>query len=139
KDAELVIEAVFEDPKVKAEVFGEIEPFLAEGALVASNTATLPITGLAEGVARPADFIGLHFFSPVDKMPLLEIIRGEQTSEAALARALDYAQAIKKTPSVVNDSRGFFTSRVIGTFVNEALAMLTEGVPPATIEQATTQ
>jgi 3-hydroxyacyl-CoA dehydrogenase / enoyl-CoA hydratase / 3-hydroxybutyryl-CoA epimerase len=90
-------------------------------------------------VQRKADFIGLHFFSPVDKMPLLEIIRGEQTSDAALARALDYAAQIKKTPIVVNDSRGFFTSRVIGTFVNEALAMLGEGIPPATIEQATTQ
>ena len=88
---------------------------------------------------RKKDFIGLHFFSPVDKMPLLEIIRGEQTSDEALARALDYAAQIKKTPIVVNDSRGFFTSRVIGTFVNEALAMLGEGVPPATIEQATTQ
>ena len=88
---------------------------------------------------RKQDFIGLHFFSPVDKMPLLEIIRGEQTSDEALARALDYAAQIKKTPIVVNDSRGFFTSRVIGTFVNEALAMLGEGVAPATIEQATTQ
>ena len=88
---------------------------------------------------RKQDFIGLHFFSPVDKMPLLEIIRGEQTSDEALARALDYAKQIKKTPIVVNDSRGFFTSRVIGTFVNEALAMLGEGIAPATIEQATTQ
>jgi 3-hydroxyacyl-CoA dehydrogenase/enoyl-CoA hydratase/3-hydroxybutyryl-CoA epimerase len=139
KDAELVIEAVFEDPKVKAEVFGEIEPFLAEGALVASNTSTLPITGLAEGVARPADFIGLHFFSPVDKMPLLEIIRGEQTSEETLYRSLDVAKLIKKTPIVVNDSRGFFTSRVIGTFINEGIAMLTEGVPAPSIEQASSQ
>jgi 3-hydroxyacyl-CoA dehydrogenase / enoyl-CoA hydratase / 3-hydroxybutyryl-CoA epimerase len=137
--AELVIEAVFEDPKVKAEVFAEIEPHLAEGALIASNTSTLPITELAQGVSRPADFIGLHFFSPVDKMPLLEIIKGEQTSEETLYRALDVAKLIRKTPIVVNDSRGFFTSRVIGTFLNEAIAMLTEGVPAPSIEQASGQ
>ncbi|HEX6460412.1 MAG TPA: 3-hydroxyacyl-CoA dehydrogenase NAD-binding domain-containing protein [Thermoleophilaceae bacterium] len=137
--AELVIEAVFEDPKVKAEVFAEIEPHLADGALVASNTSTLPITELAEGVSRPADFIGLHFFSPVDKMPLLEIIKGEQTSEETLYRSLDVAKLIKKTPIVVNDSRGFFTSRVIGTFINEGIAMLTEGVPAPSIEQASSQ
>jgi 3-hydroxyacyl-CoA dehydrogenase/enoyl-CoA hydratase/3-hydroxybutyryl-CoA epimerase len=137
--ADLVIEAVFEDPKVKAQVFAEIEPFLAEGALLGSNTSTLPITGLAEGVARPADFIGLHFFSPVDKMPLLEIIKGEQTSEETLYRALDVAKQIAKTPIVVNDSRGFFTSRVIGTFINEGIAMLTEGVPAPSIEQASSQ
>jgi 3-hydroxyacyl-CoA dehydrogenase/enoyl-CoA hydratase/3-hydroxybutyryl-CoA epimerase len=137
--AELVIEAVFEDPAVKAQVFAEIEPHLAEGALLGSNTSTLPITDLAEGVSRPADFIGLHFFSPVDKMPLLEIIKGEQTSEETLYRALDVAKAIRKTPIVVNDSRGFFTSRVIGTFINEGIAMLTEGVPAPTIEQASSQ
>ena len=137
--AELVIEAVFEDPKVKAQVFAEIEPHLAPDALLGSNTSTLPITSLAEGVSRPADFIGLHFFSPVDKMPLLEIIKGEQTSEETLYRALDVAKAIKKTPIVVNDSRGFFTSRVIGTFINEGIAMLLEGVPAATIEQASSQ
>ena len=137
--AELVIEAVFEDPAVKAQVFAEIEPHLAEGALLGSNTSTLPITGLAEGVSRPADFIGLHFFSPVDKMPLLEIIKGEQTSEETLYRSLDVAKKIRKTPIVVNDSRGFFTSRVIGTFINEGIAMLTEGVPAPTIEQASSQ
>jgi 3-hydroxyacyl-CoA dehydrogenase/enoyl-CoA hydratase/3-hydroxybutyryl-CoA epimerase len=137
--ADLVIEAVFEDPKVKAEVFAEIEPHLADGALLGSNTSTLPITELAEGVSRPADFIGLHFFSPVDKMPLLEIIKGEHTSEETLFRALDVAKKIKKTPIVVNDSRGFFTSRVIGTFINEGIAMLTEGVPAQTIEQASSQ
>ena len=136
---DLVVEAVFENAGLKHKVFGEIEPVVAADALLGSNTSTLPITGLAAGVARKADFIGLHFFSPVDKMPLLEIIRGEQTSDEALARALDFAAQIKKTPIVVNDSRGFFTSRVIGTFVNEALAMLGEGVPPATIEQATVQ
>jgi 3-hydroxyacyl-CoA dehydrogenase / enoyl-CoA hydratase / 3-hydroxybutyryl-CoA epimerase len=137
--ADLVIEAVFEDPKVKEQVFAEIEPHLAEGALLGSNTSTLPITGLAGHVSRPADFIGLHFFSPVDKMPLLEIIKGEQTSDETLWRALDVAKQIKKTPIVVNDSRGFFTSRVIGTFINEGISMLTEGIPAATIEQASSQ
>jgi 3-hydroxyacyl-CoA dehydrogenase/enoyl-CoA hydratase/3-hydroxybutyryl-CoA epimerase len=137
--AELVIEAVFEDPSVKAQVFAEIEPYLAADALLGSNTSTLPITGLAKGVTRPADFIGLHFFSPVDKMPLLEIIKGAATSEETLYRALDVARLIKKTPIVVNDSRGFFTSRVIGTFINEGIAMLLEGVPAATIEQASSQ
>jgi len=137
--ADLVIEAVFEDPAVKAQVFAEIEPHLAEGALLGSNTSTLPITELATGVSRPADFIGLHFFSPVDKMPLLEIIKGEQTSDETLYRALDLAKQIKKTPIVVNDSRGFFTSRVIGTFINEGIAFLLEGVPAPTIEQASSQ
>jgi len=137
--ADLVIEAVFEEPAVKAQVFAEIEGHLAEGALLGSNTSTLPITGLAEGVSRPNDFIGLHFFSPVDKMPLLEIIKGEKTSDETLYRALDFAKQIKKTPIVVNDSRGFFTSRVIGTFINEGIAMLTEGVPANTIEQASSQ
>jgi 3-hydroxyacyl-CoA dehydrogenase/enoyl-CoA hydratase/3-hydroxybutyryl-CoA epimerase len=137
--ADLVIEAVFEDPAVKAQVFAEIEPHLADGALLGSNTSTLPITELAEGVSRPADFIGLHFFSPVDKMPLLEIIKGEQTGDEAVYRALDVARQIGKTPIVVNDSRGFFTSRVIGTFVNEGIAMLTEGVPAPSIEQASSQ
>ena len=136
---DLVVEAVFEKVSLKHEVFAEAERAVGDDALLGSNTSTLPITVLAEGVQRRQDFIGLHFFSPVDKMPLLEIIRGERTSDEALARALDFAAQIKKTPIVVNDSRGFFTSRVIGTFVNEALAMLTEGVPPATIEQATTQ
>jgi 3-hydroxyacyl-CoA dehydrogenase/enoyl-CoA hydratase/3-hydroxybutyryl-CoA epimerase len=137
--AQLVIEAVFEDPKVKAEVMAEIEPYLVSDALLGSNTSTLPITELAANVSRPADFIGLHFFSPVDKMPLLEIIKGGQTSEETLYRALDVAKLIKKTPIVVNDSRGFFTSRVIGTFINEGIAMLLEGVPAPTIEQASSQ
>ncbi|HTU29098.1 MAG TPA: 3-hydroxyacyl-CoA dehydrogenase NAD-binding domain-containing protein [Solirubrobacteraceae bacterium] len=137
--AEIVIEAVFEDPSVKKQVMEEIEPHLAPNALLGSNTSTLPITGLAGNVTRPADFIGLHFFSPVDKMPLLEIIRGEETSDEALYRALDLSKLIKKTPIVVNDSRGFFTSRVIGTFINEGIAMLTEGVPAPSIEQASSQ
>jgi 3-hydroxyacyl-CoA dehydrogenase/enoyl-CoA hydratase/3-hydroxybutyryl-CoA epimerase len=136
---DLVVEAVFEKQSLKHRVLCETEQVVLPDALLGSNTSTLPITGLAEGVHRKKDFIGLHFFSPVDKMPLLEIVRGEHTSDAALARALDYAKQIKKTPVVVNDSRGFFTSRVIGTFVNEALAMLGEGIAPSTIEQATTQ
>src|SRR6478609_4231806 len=137
--ADLVIEAVFEDPEVKREVMAEIEPFLADDALLGSNTSTLPITSLAENVSRPADFIGLHFFSPVDKMPLLELIKGEKTSDAALYRALDFAKQIAKTPIVVNDSRGFFTSRVIGTFINEGISMLAEGIPAPSIEQASSQ
>jgi 3-hydroxyacyl-CoA dehydrogenase / enoyl-CoA hydratase / 3-hydroxybutyryl-CoA epimerase len=137
--ADLVIEAVFEDPAVKAQVFAEIEPHLAPDALLGSNTSTLPITDLAEGVSRPAEFIGLHFFSPVDKMPLLEIIKGEKTNEETLHRALDLAKQIKKTPIVVNDSRGFFTSRVIGTFINEGVGMLLEGIPAPSIEQASSQ
>ncbi|HEX3804963.1 MAG TPA: 3-hydroxyacyl-CoA dehydrogenase NAD-binding domain-containing protein, partial [Solirubrobacteraceae bacterium] len=124
---------------LKHQVFGEVEPVVAADALLGSNTSTLPITELAENVTRPEDFIGLHFFSPVDKMPLLEIIKGEQTSDETLYRALDVAKLIKKTPIVVNDSRGFFTSRVIGTFINEGIAMLTEGIPAATIEQASAQ
>ncbi|NLD85186.1 MAG: 3-hydroxyacyl-CoA dehydrogenase [Actinomycetales bacterium] len=137
--AQAVIEAVFEDPKVKEQVFAEIAPHIAPDALLCSNTSTLPITLLAEGVDRPADFIGLHFFSPVDKMPLVEIIKGEKTSEDTLGRALALVAAISKTPIVVNDSRGFFTSRVIGTFTNEGMALLAEGVPPATVEQASSQ
>ena len=137
--ADLLIEAVYEDPAVKAAVFAEIEPYLDPEALLASNTSTLPIGGLAEHVTRPADFIGLHFFSPVEKMPLLEIVKGAQTSEGTLGRALDVAALIAKTPIVVNDSRGFFTSRVIGTFINEGIAMLGEGVPAASIEQASSQ
>ncbi len=139
KGADLVIEAVFEDPKVKAQVFQEVEPHLAPDALLGSNTSTLPITELAENVSRPEDFIGLHFFSPAERMPLLEIIKGEKTSEETLYRALDVAKQIKKTPIVVNDSRGFFTSRVIGTFINEGIAMLIEGIPAASIEQASSQ
>jgi 3-hydroxyacyl-CoA dehydrogenase / enoyl-CoA hydratase / 3-hydroxybutyryl-CoA epimerase len=137
--ADFVVEAVFEDPKVKEQVFAEIEPFLAAGALLGSNTSTLPITGLAEYVSRPADFIGVHFFSPVDKMPLVELIRGEKTDDETVFRALDFVKQIKMTPIVVTDSRGFFTSRVIGTFINEGISMLAEGVPAPTIEQASSQ
>jgi 3-hydroxyacyl-CoA dehydrogenase/enoyl-CoA hydratase/3-hydroxybutyryl-CoA epimerase len=136
---DLMIEAVFEDPGLKKHVYAETEPHLAADALLGTNTSTLPITELAEGVSRAEDFIGLHFFSPVDKMPLLEIIKGRETSEEAVWRALDLARVIKKTPVIVNDARGFFTSRVIGTFINEGIAMLLEGVPAATIEQASSQ
>ena len=139
KGVDFVIEAVFESVELKHKVFQEIEDIVEPNALLGSNTSTLPITGLAAGVKRQDDFIGIHFFSPVDKMPLVEIIKGEKTSDEALARVFDYTLAIGKTPIVVNDSRGFFTSRVIGTFVNEALAMLGEGVEPASIEQAGSQ
>jgi len=136
---DFVIEAVFENQELKHKVFQEIEDIVEPNALLGSNTSTLPITGLATGVKRQEDFIGIHFFSPVDKMPLVEIIKGEKTSDEALARVFDYTLAIKKTPIVVNDSRGFFTSRVIGTFVQEAIAMLGEGIAPASIEQAGSQ
>ncbi|MEV1053061.1 3-hydroxyacyl-CoA dehydrogenase NAD-binding domain-containing protein [Streptomyces sp. NPDC049887] len=134
-----VIEAVFEDPALKHKVFQEIQHVVEPDALLCSNTSTLPITLLAEGVERPVDFIGLHFFSPVDKMPLVEIIKGERTGEEALARAFDLVRQINKTPIVVNDSRGFFTSRVIGQFINEGVAMVGEGVEPASVEQAAAQ
>ncbi|GGO37038.1 3-hydroxyacyl-CoA dehydrogenase NAD-binding domain-containing protein [Streptomyces lasiicapitis] len=134
-----VIEAVFEDPALKHKVFQEIQDVVEPDALLCSNTSTLPITALAEGVSRPVDFIGLHFFSPVDKMPLVEIIKGERTGEEALARAFDLVRQINKTPIVVNDSRGFFTSRVIGHFINEGVAMVGEGVEPASVEQAAAQ
>ncbi len=136
---DLVIEAVFESQDLKHQVFREIEPVVDPAALLCSNTSTLPITGLATGVTRPEDFIGLHFFSPVERMPLVEIIVGKQTSDAAIARAYDVVRQIKKTPIVVNDSRGFFTSRVFGTLVLEGVAMLGEGIDPVTIERAATQ
>jgi 3-hydroxyacyl-CoA dehydrogenase/enoyl-CoA hydratase/3-hydroxybutyryl-CoA epimerase len=133
---ELVIEAVFEDRQIKARCTQATEAVIDADALFASNTSTLPISGLAQASARPANFIGLHFFSPVDKMPLVEIIIGERTSEQTLARAFDYVQQIGKTPIVVNDSRGFYTSRVFATYVMEGLAMLAEGVHPRAIEVA---
>jgi 3-hydroxyacyl-CoA dehydrogenase / enoyl-CoA hydratase / 3-hydroxybutyryl-CoA epimerase len=136
---DLVIEAVFEDPQLKAKVFGEVLDVVNPDALLCSNTSTLPITELANAVDRPEDFVGLHFFSPVDKMPLVEIIRGAESSDEAVAKAIDVVLQIRKTPIVVNDSRGFYTSRVIGTQINEGLAMLGEGVHPMTIERAATQ
>ena len=131
---ELIIEAVFENRELKAEVTREAEPMLVAGRIFASNTSTLPISGLADASARPANFIGLHFFSPVDRMPLVEVIKGRKTSPETLARALGYVRQIGKTPIVVNDARGFFTSRVFGTFTKEGAAMLAEGVPAALIE-----
>jgi 3-hydroxyacyl-CoA dehydrogenase/enoyl-CoA hydratase/3-hydroxybutyryl-CoA epimerase len=136
---DIVIEAVFESVQLKQEVFREAMKVIEPDALLCSNTSTLPITELAAGLDRQGDFVGLHFFSPVDKMPLVEIIRGDRTSDAALAKAFDVTLGIKKTPIVVNDSRGFFTSRVIGTFINEGVAMLAEGIDPQTIEQASSQ
>ncbi|WP_225846668.1 3-hydroxyacyl-CoA dehydrogenase NAD-binding domain-containing protein [Streptomyces sp. HPF1205] len=134
-----VIEAVFEDPALKHKVFQEIEDVVAPDALLCSNTSTLPISMLAEGVRRGQDFVGLHFFSPVDKMPLVEIVRGERTGDEALARAFDLVRQIRKTPVVVNDSRGFFTSRVIGRFIEEGVAMVGEGISAASVEQAAAQ
>ena len=136
KDCDLIIEAVFENQELKAKVTQEAEAFLVEGGVMASNTSTLPITGLANASKDQANFIGLHFFSPVDKMQLVEIIKGKNTSAETLAKAYDYVQQIGKIPIVVNDSRGFFTSRVFGTFVQEGLRLLHEGVHPARIEMA---
>src|SRR5215210_7549063 len=132
---DVIVEAVFEDQALKHRVLGEAEA----DALLASNTSTLPISGLAEGVQRPADVVGMHFFSPVDKMPLVELIVGERTSDAALARAYDVVRQIGKTPIVVQDSRGFFTSRVFGTLVLEGAALLAEGLAPMSIERAALQ
>jgi len=132
--ADLAIEAVFENREIKADVTAKTEAVIPKNAVFASNTSTLPITGLAQASKRPAQFIGIHFFSPVDKMPLVEIILGKKTNEDTLARALDYVGQLRKTPIVVNDSRGFYTSRCFGTFVNEGIALLQEGVNPALIE-----
>jgi 3-hydroxyacyl-CoA dehydrogenase/enoyl-CoA hydratase/3-hydroxybutyryl-CoA epimerase len=133
---ELVVEAVFEDRALKADVTKKTEAVIGKDAIFASNTSTLPITGLAEASSRPANFIGLHFFSPAEKMPLVEIILGKQTSPATLARAMDFVRAIGKTPIVVNDARGFYTSRVFGTYLSEGMALLQEGVAPALIDNA---
>jgi len=135
-DCELVIEAVFEDRKIKADVTEQAEAAMKRGAIFASNTSTLPITSLAQASKNPKNFIGIHFFSPVHKMMLVEVIMGKRTGDKALAVALDYIRAIRKTPIVVNDSRGFYTSRVVGTYVNEGHAMLAEGVPAAMVENA---
>ena len=136
KGCDLIIEAVFENPELKAKVTQEAESYLVDDGIMASNTSTLPITGLAKASKDASHFIGLHFFSPVDKMQLVEIIKGKNTSAETLAKAYDYVQQIGKTPIVVNDSRGFFTSRVFGTFVQEGLRLLAEGVHPAKIEMA---
>ncbi|MBN9747866.1 3-hydroxyacyl-CoA dehydrogenase [Amycolatopsis sp. A1MSW2902] len=136
---DFVVEAVFEDTALKNKVFGEIENVVAPDAVLGSNTSSLPITGLAGAAGRPQDFIGIHFFSPVEKMDPVEIIRGEQTSDETLARAIDYVLALRKYPIVVRDGRGFFTTRVFSTWLLEAMTMLAEGVDPATIEQAASQ
>ncbi len=133
---DLIIEAVFENPALKAQVTQEVEQYLASNGVMASNTSTLPITELAQASKNDQNFIGLHFFSPVDKMQLVEIIKGKNTSAETLAKAFDFVQQIGKLPIVVNDSRGFFTSRVFGTFVQEGLRLLAEGVHPARIEMA---
>ena len=133
---DLMIEAVFENQELKAKVTQEAEAHLTASGIFASNTSTLPISGLAQASKNQAKFIGLHFFSPVDKMQLVEIIKGKNTSAETLAKAYDFVQQIGKTPIVVNDSRGFFTSRVFGTFVQEGLRLLAEGVHPARIEMA---
>lgn len=136
KGVDLVIEAVFEDRSLKADVTKKALAVTGDTIIFASNTSTLPITGLAEASSRPQNFIGIHFFSPVEKMPLVEIITGGKTGNEAIAKALDYVQQIKKTPIVVNDSRGFYTSRSFGTYVMEGYAMIAEGINPALIENA---
>ena len=136
---DLVIEAVFEDPALKHRVLSEAEAAALPDAVIASNTSTLPITSLAEGVSRPDAVVGMHFFSPVDKMPLVELIVGERTSDEALAKAYDVVRQIGKTPIVVRDSRGFFTSRVFGTMVMEGVRLLSEGLPPMSVERAAEQ
>ncbi len=133
-DADLVIEAVFEDRAVKEDVIRRAEAAMPADGIFGSNTSTLPISSLAAAGGRPKNFVGIHFFSPVDRMMLVEVIRGKKTGDAALARALDFVRAIRKTPIVVNDSRGFYTSRVVGTFIEEGHLMLTEGVPAAMVE-----
>ena len=132
--ADLVIEAVFEDSEVKKGVTEKAEAVLAKSAIFASNTSTIPITGLAKNSARPKNFIGIHFFSPVDRMMLVEIILGKKTEDKALAVAIDYVRAIRKTPIVVNDTRGFYVNRCVLRYMSEAFNMLIEGVPPAMIE-----
>ena len=136
KDVDLIIEAVFENPDVKKDVIQKTEAVIGKDVIFASNTSTLPITGLAKNSERPDQFIGMHFFSPVEKMPLIEIIPGEKTGDKALAAAFDYNAKIRKTPIVVKDVRGFFTNRVFPPYVNEAMLMVTEGVKPALIENA---
>jgi 3-hydroxyacyl-CoA dehydrogenase/enoyl-CoA hydratase/3-hydroxybutyryl-CoA epimerase len=136
KGCDLVVEAVFEDPKVKAEVIAKVEAAVGPKTIFGSNTSTLPITGLATTSQRPQNFIGIHFFSPVEKMLLVEVIMAKKTGKKALAMALDFVRAIKKTPIVVNDTRGFYANRCVGNYIREGHLMLMEGVPPAMIEAA---
>ena len=132
---DLIIEAVFENIDLKNKIIMGTEKYLSKDGFWGSNTSTLPITELAKAASNPENFVGIHFFSPVDKMPLVEIIVGEKTSDEALAKAFDFAQQIRKTPIVVNDSLGFFTSRTFGTYLDEGLQLLTEGVHPVKIEK----
>jgi 3-hydroxyacyl-CoA dehydrogenase/enoyl-CoA hydratase/3-hydroxybutyryl-CoA epimerase len=134
--ADLIVEAVFEDPKIKAEVTAKVEAATSADCIYATNTSTLPITGLAAASKRPDEFIGIHFFSPVDKMNLVEIIRGKQTGDTAVAKALDFVRQIRKTPIVVNDARFFYANRCIIPYINEGIRMVAEGVEPALIENA---
>ncbi len=134
KDCDLIIEAVFENEKLKNNVTKETESVIGGDVIYATNTSTIPITSLAKASSRSDKFIGLHFFSPVDKMNLVEVITGKETSEKTLAAAIDYVTSIRKVPIVVNDGRGFFTSRVFGKYINEGITMLAEGIPPAVIE-----
>jgi len=136
KDVDMIIEAVFEDPDIKADVIKRTEEVIGKDVIFASNTSTLPITGLAKHSKRPEQFIGIHFFSPVDKMPLVEIIPGGRSGDASLAAALDYVGMIRKTPIVVKDTRGFYTNRVVPPYINEAMLMVAEGIKPALIENA---
>ena len=133
---DLVIEAVFEDPKIKAEVIARVQAVVAETCIMATNTSTLPITGLAGASSRPDQVIGVHFFSPVDKMALVEVIRGEKTGDRAVAKALDFVRALRKTPIVVKDARFFYANRCIIAYINEGIRMVAEGVEPALIEAA---
>jgi 3-hydroxyacyl-CoA dehydrogenase / enoyl-CoA hydratase / 3-hydroxybutyryl-CoA epimerase len=136
KDCDLIVEAVFEDPKVKADVTAKTEAVIPANAIFASNTSTLPISGLAKASTRPDQFIGIHFFSPVDKMNLVEIIRGKETGDTATAKALDFVRQLRKTPIVVNDARFFYANRCIIPYINEGIRMVAEGVEPALIENA---
>ncbi|MBU9698040.1 enoyl-CoA hydratase/isomerase family protein [Rhodobacteraceae bacterium HSP-20] len=133
---DLIVEAVFEDPKVKADVTAKVDAATGAATIFATNTSTLPITSLSKASARPANFIGIHFFSPVDKMNLVEIIRGKDTSDTAVAKALDYVRQIRKTPIVVNDARFFYANRCIIPYINEGIRMVAEGVEPALVENA---
>lgn len=134
KGADLIVEAVFEDPSLKAEVIKKAEPLLADNAVFGSNTSTLPITGLAESSSRPKNFIGIHFFSPVERMGLVELIIGKETTDETKAKAIDYVLKIRKTPIIANDFRGFYTSRCFATYTAEGIEMLAEGIAPAIIE-----
>ena len=135
-EADLIIEAVFEDPKVKSDITKEVERAISRECIFASNTSTLPINDLARASSRPDQFIGIHFFSPVEKMRLVEIIRGKQTNDTAVAKALDFVRQIKKTPIVVNDARFFYANRCIIPYINEGIRMVSEGIPPSMVNNA---